>query len=70
MSSAGPVCEPEDLTVEVRWDRDGAGGLRGRDAALARVYGPPQPECAAGKPDNLSSSWFGLTELPATTSPR
>jgi hypothetical protein len=143
--SAEPVCEPADLTVTVRWARDGTGGLRGQvvaenvggrscrlpgkptvtpvgpdgtplpvqtvvtmewlqpgyvtlrpgqraeapvfwlswcgqpasdrarvgwgdgggdHSAIARVDGAIQPECTAGKPDNLSSSWFRLTELP------
>jgi hypothetical protein len=32
--------------------------------AMADVHGPHQPECTAGKTDNLSSSWFRLTDLP------
>jgi hypothetical protein len=140
-SSTEPVCEPGDLTVTVRWDSDGNGGLRGEviaenvggracrlpgkptvtpigpdgtplpvqtvvtmewlqpgyvtlppggraaapvhwlswcgqrasdrariswddHSAIAAVHGPLQPECTAGKPDNLSSSWFRLTDLP------
>ena len=41
----------------------------GDRSALAHVDGPLQPECTAGKPDNLSSSWFRLTDLPAVTGP-
>lgn len=135
---AEPVCEPRDLAVTVRWERDGA-GLRGQviaenvggrvcrlpgkphvtplgadgtplpvqtvitmelrhpgyvilgpgqraaapvrwgcwsgqsasgralvswggPAATAHVEGPLQPECAAGSPENLSSSWFRMTD--------
>jgi Protein of unknown function (DUF4232) len=138
LSAPEPVCEPEDLTVTVRWEPDGSGGLRGQviaenvggracrlpgkpgvapvgadgttlpvqtvitmewvqpgyvilrpgqraaaavrwlswcgqrasdqarvgwgdRSALARVDGPLQPECTAGRPGNLSSSWFRLT---------
>jgi len=36
----------------------------GDRATVARVYGPVQPDSTAGKPGNLSSSWFRLTDLP------
>jgi Protein of unknown function (DUF4232) len=36
----------------------------GDHSAMADVHGPHQPECTAGKTDNLSSSWFRLTDLP------
>jgi hypothetical protein len=35
----------------------------GDHSATARVDGPLQPECIPGKPGNLSSSWFRLTDL-------
>jgi hypothetical protein len=31
-------------------------------STIAKVHGPVQPECVTGRPDNLSSSWFELTE--------
>jgi hypothetical protein len=32
----------------------------GSGEAVAEVHGPAQPECSAGAPDNLVSSWFEL----------
>jgi Protein of unknown function (DUF4232) len=32
--------------------------------AIAQVHGPAQPQCVRGQPDNLSSSWFDLIQLP------
>lgn len=34
----------------------------GDQSAMAHVEGPVQPECDPGKPDNLSSSWFRVTD--------
>ena len=32
----------------------------GSGSAVAEVHGPAQPDCSAGEPDNLMSSWFQL----------
>jgi hypothetical protein len=54
--------QPASDQARVGW---GAGGDR---STLADVHGPLQPECAAGRPDNLSSSWFRLADLPGSRS--
>lgn len=64
------LLQPGQLaTARVGWSnwcgRQAGGQARvdwGSGQAVADVHGPAQPECSAGEPDNLVSSWFQLAE--------
>jgi hypothetical protein len=46
---------PASDQAQVSWDDH---------TVTAHVHGPLQPDCTAGTPDSMSSSWFHLTDLP------